>query len=59
MAQITNSITDYRCSQCQGKCWKEGNNAATQKAARAMFGITPNNCIPDSLNGKSHCPFNL
>ena len=45
------------CSACKGDCWKgNNNNSATQKAAKELFGIIPNNCVNDA-NGTTHCPF--
>lgn len=56
MTPITQFTSDARCNQCQGQCWNPKDNSATQKAARKMFGITPNNCLPD-FNGKTRCPY--
>lgn len=46
---------DIYCQQCKGSCAR-ATSAETQKAARKMFGITPNNCIAN-IEGKSRCPY--
>lgn len=44
------------CKKCKGSCWKGKDNAATQRAALAKFGIIPNHCVNDD-NGQARCPF--
>ncbi len=46
---------EFYCNQCKGCCWDPKDNAATQLAAKKLFGIIPNNCIPDN-NGHIRCP---
>lgn len=47
-----------KCRECGGICWDASNNSKTQENARKMFGITPNNCIPDE-DGTIRCPYSV
>ncbi len=50
---------DTKCYQCNGKCWHDGDQSATQKAAQKMFGGTmPNDCA-NGEGGVVHCPYAL
>ena len=46
---------DPRCHKCNGKCWKPGDQKATQPAAMKKFGTIPNHCVNGSKN-KIMCP---
>ena len=43
------------CKQCKGKCWVPNDPVATQKNAKAEFGIIPNPCVNGAYNSV-HCP---
>ena len=45
----------FYCNKCKGSCWDKTNNAATQAAAKKMFGIIPNLCVNED-NGNYKCP---
>jgi hypothetical protein len=53
------STVDNYCNQCKGVCWKGEDNFATQRAAKAKFGVIPNSCVHLSLGDyhEDHCPF--
>lgn len=56
MTTYTCKKINAKCKECSGKCYDASSNSKTQENARKMFGITPNECVPDE-NGTSRCPF--
>ena len=45
----------FYCEKCNGQCWKESDNFATQKADKQMFGVIPNDCVNSQI-GFPKCP---
>lgn len=56
MTHYTCKTIGTKCRECRGACLDKANPSQTQKNARKMFGITPNNCVPDE-DGTIRCPY--
>ena len=56
MTQYTCKTIGTKCRECRGACLDKTNPSQTQKNAMKMFGVIPNNCVPDE-DGTSRCPY--